>query len=208
VSIPKEIGPQLPGVGQALLAFGLPDPRVTAATPAGQTQAFTSDYVQVPFLPRGLIVWGATADTFVERVRVGNTNEVEVSGMAIPARYFETGRSFDQIARLAAAGELEGAVGAHQLLDMRETSPGVLCSVALRGPFESFCVWGNIYLQGTPYLRGSVERVEGDNRSQDSYRGVLQEVGLAGLRTVLDVSAPDSRTAAELLAALRQSRSF
>lgn len=202
MTVPTEIGPRLPGIGQALLAFDLAPPDVTRAFSGDEVRQWRG-FCHGPFLPRGLLMFGATAETYVLRVMMGNMSEVEVSGMAIPGRYFETGRSFEQIARLADAGELAGAVGAHQLITMTESYGGAQAMVETQGPFESLCLWGSVYEQGTPYLKASVERVKGADRSEDYFRGQLHEVGLAGLRPVLDVTAPDARTAAELLAAMR-----
>ena len=200
--VPTPIGPALPGTKQVLLTFNeaLMRPRSSGA----RTIDTYVEQVSLPFLPKGLLLWGATEDTFVHCVKVGNTNEVEIGGYApIPGRYFTTGRTFADIERLADAGELELAIEARQQLEMREAAVGVQIVVALSGPYDRFVLWGLTYSRYEgPHRKAMVERV-GDSAM---YAGRLDEVRLAGVQTLLDVTAPDARIAAELLIGLSQGR--
>lgn len=192
----QPIGPMLPGTKQVLLTFG--DNFQERSLYGRDVRTFT-EMPQLPFLPLGLFIWGATNETLVHAVKCGNMTEVELGGSSpIPGRYFEQGRSFEDIERLAAAGELELAVEARQQLMMSEVSHGMHVTVALSGPFERFCLWGRTYAEGIRNRRAVVERIE-----SGAYAGRLDHVGLAGIRTVLDVTAPDARVAADLLIGLQ-----
>lgn len=206
----QPIGPALPGIRTVLLAFGGADVRPrdvverVSGRPTRHVQSFCES-VMLPFLPKGLLLWGATGDTFVHTIKVGNVTEAEVGGVApIPGLYFEQGRSFDDIARLAEAGELDLALDARLQLEMREASPGMMITVALSGPFDRFCLWGSTYTDGRPYRRASVAALESNAHV---FSGRVDEIGLAGVRTVLDVTAPDAATAAALLVGLQAQHS-
>lgn len=189
-------GPLLPGTRHALLSFDMPS---RTRDVHGRAVATFSETPQLPFLPLGLILWGATDETLVHGVKVGNMTEVEVGGFSpIPGRYFEQGRSFEDLQRLADAGELESAIDLRQQLMMDEAQPGTMVSVSLSGPCDRFVVWGRTYEQGVrPYSRAAIERLE-----SGAYSGRLDYVGLKGIRTVLDVSTPDAQSAATLLVGL------
>ena len=83
----------------------------------GEKHVWT-DGPQMPFKPMGLIVWGASEHTFIDDIMCGNQCEAGVSGSSIPARYFETGRSFEEVLKLAELGELELSLPQRQVLKM------------------------------------------------------------------------------------------
>lgn len=193
----QPIGPLLPGTKQVLLTFN--EARIRTGQGGRETY---HEQPQFPFLPKGLLIWGATADTLIHSIKVGNLAELEIGGFApIPARYFEQGRSFDELVRLAEAGELELAVEQRQLFEMTEASAGTTISVSISGPYDRFVLWGLTYLtHGRAHRRAVVERLE------SGFSGRLEEVGLSGIRTLLDVTAPDAATVATLLASLGASK--
>lgn len=194
------MGPLLPGTRHVVLAFDAQSVRRPRG--AGEAQQFAQQ-VQTPFLPKGLMIWGATRDTFVQGVKVGNVSELEIGGYAsIPGLYFEQGRSFEDILRLADAGELELSVQARQQLEMSEAAPGVMVSVTLSGPYERFCLWGVTYVTGGPHRRARVEALS----DTLSFAGRIDELTLSGVRTVLEVTAPTAQIATELLVGLEASR--
>lgn len=193
----QPIGPVLPGTRQVLLAFG--EGSIRPRDVGGRSADVYSEQVQRPFLPKGLIIWGATGDTLVHGVRVGNMSELDVGGCSpVPGLYFAQGRSFEEIVRLAEAGELVLSTAARQQLEMHEALPGTLVVVSISGPYDRLCMWGTTYVQGGPHRRAVVEAL-GEGRG---FLARLDEVTLGGVRTVLDVTAPDAQTAAQLLAGL------
>lgn len=200
----QPIGPQLPGTCQVLLAFNTESGFHRSVR--DRDIATYCESVQRSFLPLGLILWGATNETLVHGVKVGNMSELEVGGYApIPGRFFEQGRSFEDLERLAEAGELDVSIEARQQLRMNEASPGTMITVALSGPFERFCLWGRTYSSSNdrPHRRASVQPLD----SREGYAGRLDTVTLSGVATVLEVTAPDARIAADLLVGLERSRS-
>lgn len=140
----SSLNPFDPNLRQLVVGFELPPPAVTRAYPAGRlTQVLTAFSYAHGFKPLGLLFWGATEDTFVVERRVGNQSQ-HLNSSKIPARWFESGRSFAELEALAEAGEL-GAVMAQDLrrvLPMDTIYSGVMLSVHVEGPFESLCVWG------------------------------------------------------------------
>ena len=198
----QPIGPLLPGTRQVLLAFN--EGKIRSRPLGGSTIETYAETAHVPFLPKGLMIWGATADTLVHGIKVGNMSEVEMGGYApIPGLYFAQGRSFEDIQRLAEAGELELAVEARQQLEMHEASPGVHISVAISGPHDRFIVWGLTYLGGERHRTATVTPPAPGGTA---VMGRLDEFALSGVRTLLEVTAPDVRTVAELLVGLAPQR--
>lgn len=194
------IGPLLPGTRQVLLTFN--EGKIRERQLGDSRIECYNVMPHLSFLPKGLMIWGATGDTLVHSVKVGNMSELEVGGYApIPGRYFEQGRSFEDLQRLADAGELELAVEQRQILDMSEAAPGVGISVQISGPYDRFCLWGLTYSGGNPHRRAQVT-----GAADGTFSARLDEVTLRGVATVLEVTAPDATTAAHLLAALESSR--
>lgn len=107
----------------------------------GTSSAYAAP-VQMPFKPMGFIIWGATDETSILDLKVGNAGEGMVAWEPIPARFFETGKSFEEIEQLAEAGELALSLPQRQVLKMSTAEPGVNISVVLSGPFARFCMWG------------------------------------------------------------------
>lgn len=93
------------------------------------------------FLPLGVLFWGAAPETRVTAIFTGNVHGgVEHEG--VPARYFETGRSLAEIEKLAAVGELGGALPDRLLLRLTTCEYGSQVGVRVVGPFEGCCMWG------------------------------------------------------------------
>lgn len=196
----QPMGPALPGTKQVLLAFN--QGHVRPRDVSGRHVESYTEYVNLPFLPKGLMLWGATGDTLVHTVKVGNTTEVEIGGLApMPGLYFAQGRSFEDIVRLADAGELDVSIEARQQLEMNEAYPGNTVSVSLSGPCDRLVLWGVTYSLGGPHRRAVVEALAGGG-----FSARLDEVTLRGIATVLDVTAPDAASAASLLVGLETSR--
>ena len=193
----QPIGPILPGTRQVLLTF--PDVGGNERDFDGHRVVRFCEQVQLPFLPKGLVIWGATTDTLVHGVKVGNMTEVEIGGYApIPGLYFQQGRTFEELQLLADVGELERGFEVRQQLEMHEAAPGTQITVALSGPYDRFCVWGSTYIDGRPHRRATI----GKAQQSEQFTGQLDEVTLGGVRTVLEVTAPDAKTAADLLVGL------
>jgi hypothetical protein len=195
----RVLGPELPGTRQVLLAFERASVREHVC--GGYACQFLTEQVQRPFAPRGLLLWGATDETLVHFVRVGNTHEAEITASPIPGRFFEQGRSFEEIEALAAVGEIEAAVPTRLVLDMSEACIGVQITLAVSGPHDRACLWGLTYTAGGPFQRASVEKAT----TGDHYVGRLDNVRLGGLETVVDVVAPTAETAAQLVVGLSRS---
>lgn len=196
--VKQPMGPSLPGIKQVLLTFN--EGNFLPFSAYGRTIDTHVSQVQLPFLPKGLIIWGATGDTLVHGVKVGNMSEVEISGLApIPGRYFEQGLSFADVERLAESGELDLNLAARQQLDMSEAAPGTQISVAISGPYDRFVVWGTTYARyDGPHRLATVAQL--DNSTM--FSGRLDEVRLSGLQTLLNVTAPSAEVAAQLLVGL------
>lgn len=70
----------------------------------------------ITFRPRGMQIWGATADTLLAQFQVGNQLQVLCSGDPIPARFFEAGYTFEDFIILSSL-ELEKNDGSMEPLD-------------------------------------------------------------------------------------------
>ena len=199
----KSMGPMLPGTKQVLLGFNEGDHRQREIGYA-KVDVHVA-HVHQAFLPRGMIIWGATEETLLYEIKVGNQTEVAIDWAPIPARYFETGRSFEEIQRLADAGELDLSLDARQHLEMNEASPGTVISVHLSGPYDRVCLWGTTYAKnGRAFRRARVQKLEASAERPECFTAQLDEITLSGPMNVLDVQAPDAATAASLLVGLSQ----
>lgn len=170
-----------------------------------------SETAQRPFLPLGLFVWGATADTLVERVLIGRQHEASLTQHPIPARFFETGRSMAELQALADAGELVLSVEQRRVIEMEVAEVGNNISLAVRGPFEDVCLWGLTYSQQWPLLTQVIEPVEkpitfGVELGPDwkGFRGRVIEHHLGGDRVISHVYAPSEQSVCQLLLAARR----
>ncbi len=192
-----------PGTKQVLLSFPIPH----SVGSAGMTMNHQV-MVTGPFVPLGLLFWGATEDTYVRNVRVGNTFAVDINHIEarIPARYFETGRTFADLLALADAGELQGAIEPRQVIQMAQADLGNMIGVQVEGPFESFCMWG-LTGEGRLPLLVRVDRQvkQGPLRPEEppleSWLGEVIERELAGDRVAFEVEGPSPEVVSGLIAA-------
>lgn len=185
-----------------LLTFPLPDVSVSQDVPRGRRMAFIAP-CHVPFLPLGLAFWGATKDTYVNEVRIGNMSAAKASSDRIPARFFETGLSFEELARLAEQGELEGYLHDRQCLMMQEAYVGNTVRVEVEGPFETFVMWGRTYIDGFDNMsRVSIVSEDGH------FRGTLYQSRLAGEFKRFEVTAPSEAEVSKIMAAEVSNKGF
>ena len=200
-----------PGTAQVLFTFASSRaPKGPASLRLPGSTLCLSQQVMRPFLPLGLFVWGATAESSVESIRIGAQHEGTVTTYPIPARYFETGRSMAELQALADAGELELSldVGATEINDEMEVADvGHSVSVTLGGPFEDVCLWGLTYAQRWPLL---TQRIVADGDGKDAvggFHGQVIEHHLGGDRIISNVYAPSEDSVCRLLVAARHAGS-
>lgn len=203
---PLDPKPLPPGTKQVLIGFDLPDfarttsPATTFARPVNPTSYSVSTVLHRPFLPLGLLLWGVTDASRVLRVTIGNRNEMEMSGTAIPGRYFETGHTFDELTAFADKGQLQGALHPRQVLACEEASPGMHVGLELSGPCAQACLWGLTYTGRWPSRRVVIEK---SNESFGvTYSGKVIERRLGGDEVTVDVTAPEAALVAQLLSTL------
>jgi hypothetical protein len=125
----------------------------------------------IPFRVQGLLIWGATKDTWITRCQVRNTIQIQASMDPLPALFFASALSFAEItSRLRdAEGEpspyrtrtgsptksvleptdyLEGWLSEHpdaaehQLLQLHTLGTGDQVLIELDGPFHQLVFWG------------------------------------------------------------------
>ncbi len=152
------------------------------------------DHIQLPFKPMGLILWGASEHTFIDSIQCGNQCEGQASCAAIPGRFFEVGKSFDDIVKLAELGELDITVPQRAILKMASMSPGMTMRITTIGPFSQFCVWGTSAEGHGPMPREVTIEKEGDR-----FVGTVVQHSLDGPETLLTVHAPSSSDCASIL---------
>ncbi len=116
----------------------------------------------------------------------------------IPARYFESNRTFSELAALAALGELEGAFDPSRVFEIAVAEPNTYVGVLIDGPLSALCMWGLTYTDGYPSQRMTI-----DTHPDDAYvrRGRVIDRTLAGDRVVFEVLTPSVDAATELLVA-------
>lgn len=200
--------PPPPGMKQVLAPFHL----VLDREPL-RDDSYTTLTTQAhrPFLPLGLFIWGATDETRLLAVRVRNFMEASLTGDAIPARYFETGRTFEEIVKLAEAGELELSVPERQRLEMEPAEVGNQLAIEVRGKFSNACFWGLTYTHGGPFRSAAVtyapnafvREQDGLPLHGEAYQGRLIEHRLGGDAVVLQVQAATEAACVSLLTGLQ-----
>jgi hypothetical protein len=163
------------------------------------------EHPQLMFKPKGLIIWGATDQTFVESIQCGNMVEASVNAAKIPARYFEVGKSFEEIQKLAELGELEMSLPDRQKLDMNIMVPGTVMTVHLRGPFKNFCVWG-IAPDSYGPMPQRVTIIH--NKDNGQFVGTVSQFSLDGPEELLTVEAPTAEACAMVIAARATRRAY
>lgn len=150
-----------PGTRQLLL----PVPIVGVAL--GRDTRTLVSQCHVHFAPLGLLLWGVTDQTLVHCIRSGHFNEVTVSyGSPVPGKWFAAGKTFDELGKLAEAGELDLAVEDRAIFEMTEAAPGVNVGFDVSGPVERACFWGLAYAQRRPLVRGSLHLRPGEEMKQ------------------------------------------
>lgn len=122
---------------------------------------------QIPFRSHGLLVWGASKETFITSCEVGHIRQVMASQDPVPALFFESGMSFADLCKrlcdaegkllplkrrkaeqLASVAFFSGwlvkhpKVQPHQLFSLDTASPGTSIVVKTRGPFDQLVLWG------------------------------------------------------------------
>lgn len=191
-----------PGTQQILLPFQQPQGQQRA-----DVTSFLHEQCQRPFLPLGLFLWGSTAETWITRLSVGNRYEGSLSHNPIAGRYFESGRTMEQLLELAAAGELELSVEARQVLVMGVAMPGVNVCLDISGPYQAACLWGLTYAFGGPVTAVVVEKADHANQSHVSgFKGSIVERRLGGDVATHEVWAPSEDSVCRLLGQLGRSQ--
>jgi hypothetical protein len=190
-NVPAPMGPELPGTKQVIVSFDLG----RAALGEGSTR-LCHTYLQMPFLPCGLLLWGVTRETVVNRIMVGNIIEGTADDAPIPGEYFAQGYTFEQIVAMAESNELDVNIAARQQLEMSAAGSGSALTLSVTGPCERACVWGRTFTEGRPYERATVEQ------NGDRFTARIDRFDLRGVDTVLHACASTELGAIALLAAL------
>jgi hypothetical protein len=180
---------------EVLLTFPEQDALVTSGY-GPEERSRWSGQAQMPFRPLGMLVWGASDATSIEMIRMGNLHEGTASGGAMPARFFEEGRSFSEIERLVDANELKASIAARKVLTMGILDVGSTLMVEMVGPFSRFCMWGN--LVNTEQVTTLVEIM---HLQAGGFRGRIAVDSFDEETLVLDVRAPTSECCATVIAA-------
>jgi hypothetical protein len=203
-----------PGTKQVLFPFPKEQSRQTTMLHDTRTLV---EQCHRPFLPLGLFVWGAQAETYVNAIRVGNQHEGALQSSPVPARYFSEGRSMAELQKLADAGELAISVEQRRVLEMAVGEVGNTLSVEIRGPFEDACLWGLTYEGQWPRLTQRIVPVEYNSDpahadrqgpitvpSHHGFHGQVVEHHLGGDRVISNVYAPSEESVCRLLVAARR----
>lgn len=167
--------------------------------------------LQSPFLPLGLMLWGTTPATRVCAIQSLNYYEAGSHLGELPGSYFEEGRSFAELERLAASGDLAMSMPERKVLEMRETAPGELLGLVIRGPVDQACFWGLTYKQRGPLLTQVVtpavipirRRSDAEEEDFHCYQGQVVMHELATDTVLSNVYAPSEESVARLLIASR-----
>lgn len=165
--------------------------------------------VDRPFLPLGLLLWGATDYTYVKSIRVGNCvdGDANVCQSRIPGRYFEAGKTFEELLALAELGELEAAIEPRKVIQLQQAEPGVYVQVELEGPVDNLCFWGRTRTGAVAPLRASIEELvvygplRPDEKRESRFVGQLIDGGLASDSVIFEASGPSAEIVSTLLAA-------
>lgn len=162
--------------------------------------------VDVPFLAKGIVIWGATKETMILDIKAGNAVAFAAAWNPIPARYFEApaGRSFEDLIALAEAGDLADALHVRQQLEASyEMQTGTYFRIQMQGPFESVCAWGLTQAYDIPPVKADIVQLDNGR-----FRGMLHRSSLSGTRPTVEVEAPTSADAAALLGTLQVPRGW
>src|SRR5262245_38488864 len=155
------------------------------------------------FLPLGLQLWGVTDETIVDGIRGGNVNEVIIGEHGVPGSWFTARRSFAEIERLIASGELLGRTPPRELFEMSELQSGQNVALLLKGPYDQGLFWGLTYPNGMgPTI--AIDVTGPDATGQ--YRGVAISRALAGDLTLAEVTAPNIDACSALLGRMFETR--
>lgn len=162
----------------------------------GESHIWT-EHPQMLFKPMGLIVWGASDQTYIDDIQCGNQSEVQASCSGIPARFFEVGKTFDELKKLAEVGELELSLPQRSILRMGALHAGMTMRVRTRGPFSQFCVWGVAPNDYGPLPKEIT--IEPNPITGKGFVGTIVQHSLDGPQEMLVVNAPTSADCASIL---------
>lgn len=99
-----------------------------------------------PFKPSGLLVWGAPDGALLRQSYIGNDEQVLQSYDAAPVRFFSTGKSYEQIAKM-----LDEGAEPPEWVDWKPVVPGDIVRIRIEsaegkclGPKDGLeiCMWG------------------------------------------------------------------
>lgn len=153
------------------------------------------------FLPLGLLVFDAGPDARVHGVRVGNQSEaISDNYTGVPARYFESNRTFEQILALAAAGELPEALPDRLLLELSLCEMGCQVGVETSGLLGAVCLWGLTSDGWQPRRDVRIWRETHSDRDP-SYRAEVVDQTLVGDRLRFGANTETEGAAVELVKA-------
>lgn len=152
------------------------------------------------FKPLGLLVFGAAEGSLVHAVRVGNQHQGVTDYGGVPARYFESGKTFEQVTELAAAGELGGSLEGRLLLELDHCEIGNTVGVETSGAVGNLCLWGLTYDGHRPSRDVRIWRETVSDR-EPSYRAEVVDRTLVGNRVRFGANTETEGAAVELVKA-------
>lgn len=189
-----------PGVRQVVCGF-----RGPGGSESG-SRRFVAEPM-LPFLPLGLFLWGITPETMILRVSGGNRSEVLIGFGNLPAVWFSSPRSFEELQAAARAGQLVQEAKELELFEMSEMVPGEQLVLEVTGPCESGCFWGITYAGAGPRYSGSIEPTR-DSLGNNRFRGQVIRHGLGGDLVDVEATAPTIEGVTELLGVIRHRKSY
>lgn len=107
------------------------------------------------FRAEGLWLWGATEDTLLHNVKVGNQPCCSISTAPLPGLFFEAGMSFADFEQLLASPRAEWTqlrlaqlpeVPQHQKIRMLTAEVGNSMTLDVSGPLTHAVAWGSAVL--------------------------------------------------------------
>lgn len=183
-----------PGVRQKLLPFDPPfsdgDGRKTLVT-----RVLSGD-----FLPLGLCLWGVDDRTRITRVMVGNQENLMEGYGEIPASWFSSDKSFEELKALSEEGQLlPTGVLPKRLHRMDVAHLGNTLTVQIHGAVESGCFFG-LSRDGSAPPSQAI-RVEKNDRNGD-WTAIAVRRGLLADEEIGRATAPSLESASTLIGSL------
>lgn len=151
-------------------------------------------FPQVECVVVGLILWGATDETFVRHLFSGNEGLLPgCSNIAIPGRIFEERvRTPEEILDLVKRGDLKP--GDFKPVESRNSaSPYNTLGVVLEGPCKAACLVVNMWRESAPPLEVKIEPA-----GISGFVATVNRYTLHGVERVLRAEAPTAEICAEL----------